>query len=158
VSSSDGDTEQTELTIVQSDILLSKDQGAYAQKNAVGGGTHDARGWYSLALDDTDTATVGNLRIYVHVSGALPVWEDFTVVTAEVFDATITGNIAEIESAPAANAPLPLKIGWLFALARNKRTTTDDTETLYNDAGDTAIATAGVSDDNTTFTRNEWSS
>ena len=47
-------------------------------------------------------------------------------------------------------------IAWLGALARNKMTQTATVQTLRDDADAATIATAGVSDDGTTFTRGEW--
>lgn len=77
-------------------------------------------------------------------------------VNAEVLDVLDTDAFAELGAVPAANAPLSDKINWLFALARNKVTQTATTQTLRNDADSGDIATAGVSDDGTTFTRDEF--
>lgn len=77
-------------------------------------------------------------------------------VNAQVVDALLTDTYAEPAAVPAATASLVEKIGWLTALARNKVTQTATTQTLRNDADSGSIATAAVSDDNTTFIRNEW--
>lgn len=64
---------------------------------------------------------------------------------------------AEPTAVPAANAAPIDKIAWLQMLARNKVTETNlGTQTVYADNGTTVVATAAVSDDNTTFTRAEW--
>lgn len=47
-------------------------------------------------------------------------------------------------------------LSFLLALSRNKMTQTSTTTTLKKDDGTTTLATASVSDDGTTFTRNEW--
>lgn len=47
-------------------------------------------------------------------------------------------------------------IGWLGAVSRNKLTQTETTQTIRNDADDDDIATATVSDDGTTFVRDEF--
>lgn len=86
LDSTDGDTEETALTIAQSDMLLSKDGGGYAQKSAAGNATHDSDGNYTTTLSTTDTNTVGELKLYVHVSGALAVWERFYVVEEAIYD------------------------------------------------------------------------
>ena len=86
LDSTDGDTEETALTIAQADILLSKNGGAFAQTNNVAGATHDTKGLYGVPLDTTDTNTLGELRVYIHESGALAVWETFMVVPANVWD------------------------------------------------------------------------
>jgi hypothetical protein len=85
VDSVDGNTEKTALTIANTDVKLSKNGGTIASKNS-GGCTHDANGWYSCTLDATDTNTVGRLQAYVHVTGSLPVTQEFNVVVAAVYD------------------------------------------------------------------------
>lgn len=79
-------------------------------------------------------------------------------VNAQVVDALATDTYAEPAAVPAATATLAAKVGWLYALARNKMTQTADTQTLRNDADDGDIATATVSDNGTTFTRGEFAS
>ena len=70
---------------------------------------------------------------------------------------TLVGTQAEPTSPPAATSSLLNRVGWLFALARNKITQTSTTQTLRNDADGGNIATSTVSDDGTTATRAEWS-
>lgn len=65
--------------------------------------------------------------------------------------------LADIASVPAITASAKDALNWLFALARNKITQTSSTQTLKKDDGTTTVGTASVSDDGTTFTRNEWS-
>lgn len=48
-------------------------------------------------------------------------------------------------------------LGWLGALARNKRTQTTSAQVLRNDADNATLATSSTSDDGTTTTRGEWS-
>jgi hypothetical protein len=92
VDDSDGVTPETGLTINQSDIRLSKNGGDFAQSANSGGATHDEYGWYYLILASGDVDTVGRLDISISVSGALPVWKEFTVVPAVVYDSLITGT------------------------------------------------------------------
>ena len=92
LDSTDGVTPETALTIAQADMQLSKDGAAFAQKNAAGNATHDTDGWYSTTLDTTDTATTGELKIQINVSGALPVWETYFVLTQSAYDALQTGT------------------------------------------------------------------
>jgi len=82
----DGKTAETGLTISQADIRLSKNGGDIAQSNNSAGATHDELGYYDVPLDTTDTGTLGTLRVAVHESGALPVWQDFMIVPANVWD------------------------------------------------------------------------
>lgn len=86
VDEDDGKTAETGLTLTQADIRLSKNGGNMAQKNQADAATHDEIGYYSCSLDTTDTNTLGRLQLMVHESGALPVYHEYMVVTAEVYD------------------------------------------------------------------------
>lgn len=92
VDSTDGFTAKTGLSITQPDIRLKKNAAAWAQKNAAQTLTHEENGYYEVTLDATDTNTLGLLRLAVVKSTALPVWEDFLVVPAKVYDTLITGS------------------------------------------------------------------
>lgn len=78
-------------------------------------------------------------------------------VNAQVVDALATDTYAELTGPPAATSTLAAKINWLFLLARNKITQTSTTQTVRNDADSADVATSTVSDDGTTFVRNEFS-
>ena len=82
----DGKTAETGLTITQPDVRLSKNGGDFAQKSAAETLVHDENGWYILTLSTTDTNTEGRLDLAIHESGALPVWREFMVVNANVYD------------------------------------------------------------------------
>ncbi len=86
VDSTDGDTEETGLTISRADVLLSKNGQGAVQKTDVTAAAHDADGFYNCELDATDTDTVGQLVLYVHEAGALAVRHDFQVMEEEPFD------------------------------------------------------------------------
>jgi hypothetical protein len=89
----DGKTVEGSLTITQPDVRLSKNGGDFAQKNAAQTLTHNEKGWYTVALNDTDTNTLGILLVHIHETpGALPVWREFNVVTANVWDALFAGT------------------------------------------------------------------
>lgn len=88
----DGKTPETGLAITQPDIRLKKNNGAWAQKNAAQTLTHEENGWYELTLDATDTNTLGILIVAIHETGALPVWKEYQVVPANVYDALVAGT------------------------------------------------------------------
>lgn len=88
----DGKTAKTALTITQPDIRLKKNGGAWAQKNAAQTLTHEEAGWYEVTLDATDTGTLGILIVAIHESGALPVWKEYLVVPANVYDSIVSGT------------------------------------------------------------------
>jgi len=91
VDSTDGVTAETALTLSQADIRLSKNDGAFGQKNQSSTATHKENGYYSCSLDTTDTDTLGNLTLGVNESGALPVRHDFLVVPSNIWDSFV-GN------------------------------------------------------------------
>jgi hypothetical protein len=119
---------------------------------------HQTTGTFGQAIGDpgADTDTIWGL-VNANLDATVSSRATPAQVNAEVLDVVNTDTFAEVSAVPAANAPLTSKIGWLFALARNKLTQTATTTTLRNDADSGNIATASVSDDGTTFTRAEWS-
>jgi len=108
VDSTDGATAETGLSIAQADVRLSKNGGDIAQKTESTSCTHDELGIYGCPLDATDTATLGRLQLWVHESGALPVWHEYMVVPANAYDSLVGGsdaldvNVAEVSGDSAA--------------------------------------------------------
>jgi len=92
VDSTDGDAEETGLTISQADVLLSKNGQPVAQKNDNTTCAADADGFYNCELDATDTNTVGQLTLYVHEAGALAVRHDYQVVEEAVYDISFAAS------------------------------------------------------------------
>lgn len=82
----DGNTAKTGLTIEAADVLLSKNGQALTLKADVTACVHDAGGNYNCELDATDTDTVGQLTLFVHVSGALAVRHDFQIMEESSYD------------------------------------------------------------------------
>lgn len=97
VDDADGKSAETGLTIAQADIRLSKNGGNIAQSHDATGATHDELGVYDLPLDTTDTDTLGRLRVLVYKSGALFVWQDFMVVTANVWDTLCSTDLLQAD-------------------------------------------------------------
>ena len=74
VDSTDGNTTEEALTIEDEHVLLSKNGQALAAKNDANDATHDDLGYYNCPLNTTDTNTLGQLCLCVHMAGALPVY------------------------------------------------------------------------------------
>lgn len=92
VDSTDGNTEETGLTISNTDIKIWKTGATtLADKNS-GGATHISNGIYYAVLDATDTNTLGSLVIFCHESGALPIKVECVVLAANVYDSLIGGG------------------------------------------------------------------
>ncbi len=75
-------------------IFLCKNGSAAAIRHAtVTATTYDAYGSYLVTLDTTDTGTLGRLRVmFAAAASCLPIWEDFTVLPANVFDSLVSGS------------------------------------------------------------------
>lgn len=219
LDSTDGNTQETALTISQADVRLAKNGGDWAQKNESTTLVHEEAGWYRCLLDTTDTNTLGILIVAIHETGALPVWKEYLVVPANVYDSVVSGSdkldvnveewnatsvpaehtagypivtvkdgtgtgeldtgsgvvlardhtgtaivdavwakaMTELGSVPGVTGTVLAALEWLFLLAHNKVAQTPNTQTLRNNADDGSIATATVSDDGSTFTRDKWS-
>jgi len=66
----DGKTAETGLTIEDSHIRVSKAGANFIDKNETTNAAHDEAGFYVVILNATDTNTVGELQIAIHMSGA----------------------------------------------------------------------------------------
>lgn len=83
---------ETALTLAQANIQVSKNGGAFAQTSAAPTATHDVSGWYICPLTAADTNTLGLLTVQITLSGVLPVWKDFMVLPANVYDSLVLGS------------------------------------------------------------------
>ena len=83
VSPADGYSAATGLSGLT--VKGSKNGGTLASAGTFG--AHDADGYYSVSLATGDTDTIGRLRLTVAgASSYAPVWEDFVVLSASVYD------------------------------------------------------------------------
>ena len=102
VDDTDGKTAETGLTIEDSHIRVSKAGANFIDKNETTNAAHDEAGFYVVILDTTDTNTVGELQIAIHMSGALPVFKTFQVVETDIYaaifadSATLAASVASI--------------------------------------------------------------
>jgi len=78
ISSADGHTPLTGLSITQSDVRLSYNDGAFAQKIDTGSATSDEFGWYDCPLAAADT-NAGHVKLSCKMAGALIVWHEFEI-------------------------------------------------------------------------------
>lgn len=95
--------------------------------------------------------TVGGASVVGYVVGS------FSIENRTSFEALNILTHAELgQTAPAATATLKDMIRWIYKVSRNKTTATASTISVYDDAGTTVDQKASVSDDGTTFTRDEF--
>jgi len=93
LDSTDGVSLENALSIANTDILVNKHGLAtLVAKNSGGATVIGSSGYYQATLDATDTSAAGRLTIAVTMSGALPVWHEFTVLPALVFDSLVLGS------------------------------------------------------------------
>jgi len=89
-----GVDEETGLT---PGVELSKAGGAFASAND-GTVSHDAEGWYTCDLDETDTNTLGRLVLKAQDSANhLPVWHEFEVVPVNVWDSYFSTDKLQVD-------------------------------------------------------------
>lgn len=79
-------TALTAVSVTQATVRLSKNGGNMAAKSHAGTSAHDELGFYTCLFDATDTNTLGTLKLMCYVSPALTIWQDYAVVTANVYD------------------------------------------------------------------------
>ena len=92
VDDTDGKTAETGLSMSATDLYLTKNGAAMVNVNTVQTPAPDTNGFYDVQLDATDTGTLGRLVLSAHVSGALPVWREFMVVPANIYDNFVAGD------------------------------------------------------------------
>jgi hypothetical protein len=113
--------------------------------------------WASVRVSDMDTDVLDASAIkadaVTKMQAGLATPAD---VNAQVLDVLTVDTFAEPSAVPAATSTLKDKLVWLFTLGRNTVTQTATTQTVRDDADATDVATASVSDDGTTFTRDQW--
>lgn len=137
VDSTDGNTAETALTITQPDIRLKKNGAAWAQKSAAQTLSHEEAGWYEVSLSTTDTDTLGHLMLAIHESGALPVWREFMVLPANVYDGLVGGtDVLQVDVSQFGNA------AGTFASGRPEVNTTHAAGTAWGSGAITAGAIA----------------
>lgn len=92
VDSTDGNTEETGLTIANTDIKIWKTGATTLANKNSGGATHISNGIYYATFDATDTDTLGPMKIFVHVSGALVFELVAMVLPANIYDSLVLGT------------------------------------------------------------------
>lgn len=159
VDDADGKTAETELTISQADIRLSKNGGNIAQSNNSAGATHDELGYYDVPLDATDTGTLGRLDVIVSESGALPCRQSFMVVPANVYDSLVGGSDSLKTKLVQQHTPNGGKIWYVNASASGDGTGYNPTDAFTTIAAgeaamsdfDTLVIAAGTYTEQVTF-------
>jgi hypothetical protein len=109
----DGVTLETAAGIITSlddpttGIMLSKNGGTLAVREQGAhfvASTYDAHGCFKVSLSAIDTGTLGRLRV-IHTEPAtyLPVWQDYMIVPANVWDSLFGADLLDVNVAEQAN-------------------------------------------------------
>jgi hypothetical protein len=140
----DGKTPETALTVANIDADLYKGATKSDLTLTLSGGNNDcvhiANGFYSLELTTGNVDTLGSLKLAFNVAGALPVWEDFIVLPAAVYDAMFGSGSIFVKAAKT---------------LVNKAVQTKSTGVInyYDDDGSTILLTHTPTDAESTITR-----
>lgn len=92
----DGKTPETALTVASIDFDIykgiTKTDITLAASGTANDCVHVANGFYRIELTTTNTDTVGRFIATANIAGALPVWHEFTILPANVYDSVIGGT------------------------------------------------------------------
>jgi hypothetical protein len=113
---------------IETNVRVSKNGGGFETRSSTENPIHSHTGWYTLHLETGDTSTPGTLIVKVHDSSTyMPVWMEFQVVPANVYDSLVGGTV-KLEADAVA-------IGGSTAAANN-------IEDAFDEAGGSAVAMA----------------
>lgn len=131
------------------DSEISKDLGAFTDCTSEATEIATSSGVYYLNLSATEmNADVVSIIVKTSTPGAKTTV--LTVYPVEIKELTGIAGFAD------GTTGVEELLSYLLALSRNKMTQTASTTTLYRNDGTTVQGTAAVSDNGTTFTRDEW--
>lgn len=84
--------------IPASAVNVAKNGAASTGKSDTSAGIHDTDGHHRFNLNVNDTGTLGRLRVHVSNAAAyLPIWQDFEVVPANVWDSYFGADRLEVD-------------------------------------------------------------
>ena len=165
VDKNDGVTPEAGLTAggVDEAVLYKHDGTVAVDISGTTTLTHRAGGMYTVTLSTTDTATAGRLTLYVRDdSVCLPMWKDFDVVPANVYDSLVAGSdqlsvdaeavadavLDESVSAHQSAGSLGAELRLAKAMLANRRVHTVSTgvDQVYDDNGTTLLRTLTPTD------------
>jgi|SRR5665647_525103 len=144
IDDTDGKTAETGLTTAYTLIYLSKNGGALTAKNETTAIAHDALGYYLIKLNATDTNTLGSLKVATHVAGHLPVWQDFMVVPANVWDSFFGASLLIVDAAAVKTDSVLLVKGRFNRVDTNPIT---GAETVFDDNSTTPLKSGPIYED-----------
>ena len=169
----DGKTPETALTVTSIDCDVYKGVTKTDLSLTASGGNNDcvhvANGFYSLELTTSNTDTLGRVLISANISGALPIWHEFMVVPANVYDSLFGSDYLNVElTAAGVDSILDEVIGdsvhntnnsfgamlhAIYCILMQKTTVTSSNETHYKLDDATVLKSFTLNDNGTTVTK-----
>ena len=151
---------QSDATVIESNTEAIHSETTVIQSDAAAIESELALVHSETTVIQSDTTAIHSQTTVIEsdstaVESSIAVVESQTTVIESDVALLETSRAEPGQGAPSATTDAFTKIDWLYKLARNKVTQTSTTFSLYNDAGDTVDTKATVSDDGTTFTREE---
>ena len=144
IDDTDGKTAETGLTTAYTLIYLSKNGGALTAKHETTAIAHDLLGYYLCKTDATDTNTLGKLKVATHVAGHLPVWQEFMVVPANVWDSFFGASLLIVDAAAVKTDSVLLVKGRFNKVVSDPVT---GHEIVYDDNSTTPLKTGDIYED-----------
>jgi len=97
----DGKTPETALDVTTIDCDLYKGSTKSDLSLTASGGDNDcvhvANGYYSFEITTGNSDTLANGRLSFNVSGAMPFWEDFMVVSQQFWDSKYSTDVLQVD-------------------------------------------------------------
>ena len=162
-------TAQNDLNVITGSdgVTLATAQALYAPNKTVPDAAGTASGLHSTTdglintIDTVVDAIYAIVNSGIHGNSALKTLIDALPATsdvnAQVADVLKTDTVAEMaQGSPPASPTMEQILNYMYRALRNKIQTTATETAVYNDAGSTKLIKATVSDDATTFTKNEY--
>jgi hypothetical protein len=88
----DGSSVNTGLSLSQGDIFITRNGGPFFSLVDASAIVHSMLGYYRVPLGSTDLGSTGRLKLVCNKATALPVWDNWAVVTSKVYDSLITAS------------------------------------------------------------------
>jgi hypothetical protein len=128
--------------VAVTDIHIWKANGTTVAHKSTGSSTHISDGIHYIALDSTDTNTVGAMIIFIQVSGGcLPMRQECCVLAANVYDSLIGGggvdllDVSVTQIAGAAVSTTTAQIGCNVVQVSGDSTAADNCEAFFDGTG-----------------------
>lgn len=141
LDSGDGDTEETGLTINNTDIFIWKEGATSLVNKNSGGATYINKAVYYCTLDSVDTNTLGGVEIYIHMSGALYCVFKGQIVTANYWDSKYSTDHLQVDCVE------------VSGVSQTGNDNGADINTILNEINNLSVGSGGIATTANSFTK-----